>query len=347
VSSVRFEYVTISAMEQPVEPVDTLSSDIAKVKELWGSSQNTWRTSNIVHWTQLNSVQERMNLLTSGTVKKDRFQYFIDTYLRRLPVKRALTLGCGHGDLERGLTKYNFAVQHDGIDIAEGAIAEAKRLASEAGLKNLRYTVADLNTVELPRYEYDVVFGIGSVHHIAALEHLLIQVSQWLKPNGYLFLDEYIGPNQFQWPDSQLSIINEQIELMPERFKRAVIQPTWLKGPMKRHTIQEMNAVDPSEAIRSDDIIPLVSTLFDVSEVKGYGGSLLHLLLEHIAGNFDDSNPEAVEYLRWLFALEDELIDSGKLQHDFALIIAKKKTRWRTWVRYSGHRIGKKLANLV
>src|SRR5215831_3417004 len=274
-SSVRFEYVTISEMEQPVEPVETLSSDIAKVKELWGSSQNTWRSSNLVHWTQLRRVQERLNLLTSGTARKDRFQYFIDTYLPRLPVKRALTLGCGHGDLERGLCQYNFAVQHDGIDIAEGAIAEARRLASEVGLKNLSYTVADLNTVELPRYEYDVVFGIGSIHHIAALEHLLIQVSQSLKPNGYLFLDEYIGPNQFQWPDSQLSIINEQIELMPERFKMAVTEPPWLKGPIIRHTVEEMNAVDPSEAIRADHIVPLVSTFFDVSEVKGCGGSLL------------------------------------------------------------------------
>jgi SAM-dependent methyltransferase len=292
-------------------------------------------------------VQERLNLLTSGTVKKDRFKYFIDTYLRRLPVKRALTLGCGHGDLERGLCKYNFAVQHDGIDIAEGAIAEAQRLASEAGFKNLRYTVGDLNTVELPRYEYDVIFGIGSLHHIAELEHLLIQVSQSLKPNGYLFLDEFIGPKQFQWPESQLAIINEQIELMPDRFKVAVSDPSWLKGPVKRHTVEEMNAVDPSEAIRAHHIVQLVSTFFDVSEVKGYGGSLLHLLLEHIAGNFDDPDPEAAEYLQWLFAVEDELIASGKLQHDFALIIAKKKTRWRTWVRYSGHRIGKKWFNLV
>jgi SAM-dependent methyltransferase len=334
-------------MEQPVEPVETLSSDIAKVKELWGSSHNTWRSSNIVHWTQLRRVQERLNLLTSGTVTKDRFKYFIDTYLPRLPVKRALTLGCGHGDLERGLCKYNFAVQHDGIDIAEGAIAQAQRLASEAGLKNLRYTVADLNTVELPRYEYDVVFGIGSLHHVAALEHLLIQVSQSLKPNGYLFLDEYIGPKQFQWPLSQLAIINEQIELMPERFKIAVTDPPWLKGPVKRHTIEEMNAVDPSEAIRAHHIVPLVSTFFDVTEVKGYGGSLLHLLLEHIAGNFEDSDPEAAEYLQWLFALEDELIAAGKLQHDFALIIARKKTRWRTWVRYAGHQIGKKFTKFV
>src|SRR5262249_15148851 len=157
-------------------------------------------------------------------------------------------------------------------------------------LKNLRYSVADLNTVQLPRYEYDVVFGIGSVHHVAALEHLLIQVSQCLKPNGYLFLDEYVGPNQFQWPDSQLSIINEQIALMPERYKVALTEPPHLKGPVKRYTVEEMNAVDPSEAIRAAHILPLVSLFFDVMEVKGCGGSLLHLLLEHIAGNFDDSD---------------------------------------------------------
>jgi SAM-dependent methyltransferase len=299
-------------------------------------------------------VQERLNLPTSGDVRKNRFEHFMDTYLR-LPVNRALTLGCGHGDLERGLSKYNFALQHDGIDIAEGAIAEAERLAKEAGLNHLHYAVADLNSVRLPRYEYDVVFGIGSVHHVAALEHLLIQVSQCLKPNGYLVLDEYIGPNQFQWPDSQLSIINEQIELMPDRFKMALTEPHWLKGPVKRHTVEEMNAVDPSEALRADHIVPLVSSFFDLLEVKGCGGSLLHLLLEHIAGNFEDSDPEAVEYLHWLFAVEDELIASGKLQQDFALIIARKKTRWRTWLRYSGHRfcslfsnsreIGKKVVN--
>ena len=326
-------------MEQSTEPHETLNPEVAKVKEIWGSAHNKWRTSDIVHWTQLRRVQERLNLLTSGDVRKNRFEHFMETYLPRLPVKRALTLGCGHGDLERGLSKYNFAVFHDGIDIAEGAIAEARRHAAAAGLSNLRYQVADLNSVRLPRYEYDVVFGIGSVHHIAALEHLLIQVSQTLKPNGYLVLDEYIGPNQFQWPDSQLSIVNEQIALMPEHYKMGLSEPHCLKGPIRRHTVEEMNVVDPSEAVRADHIVPLVSSFFDVMEVKGCGGSLLHLLLEHIAGNFDDSDPEAVNYLHWLFGVEDELIASGKLQHDFALIIAKKRTTWRTWARYSGNRM--------
>jgi SAM-dependent methyltransferase len=312
-------------------------TQLGRVKDVWGEG-NLWRDPNVVHWTQLRRVQERLNLLTSGDYNKNRFEYFMEKYLR-LPVKRALTLGCGQGELERGLCGYNFALAHDGIDIAEGAIGKAADFAKESRMSNLRYRVGDMNAIQLPRYEYDVVFGIGSFHHVALLEHLMIQVSQTLKPGGYLFLDEYIGPNQFQWPDEQLSIINEQIEAMPERFKLALSEPHVLKGPMRRHTIEEMNAADPSEAIRSADILPLLHHIFDVVEVKGCGGALLHLLLEHIAGNFSDDDPESVEYLFSLFDTEDRLTAEGKLQHDFAIIIARKKTTAGTWARYCANRV--------
>jgi SAM-dependent methyltransferase len=329
----------MDANAAPGPTEETVQPDSVRVKEFWAGAPNLWRTSEIVHWTQHHKIQERFNLLASGSVHKNRFEYFMDTYCPDRPVERVLTLGSGHGELERGLSRYNFAKSYDGIDISEGAVEEARRLASSAGLKNIHYAVGDLNSVRLPRYQYDVVFASGSVHHVKALEHLLIQVSQTLKPNGYLFLDEYIGPNQFQWPDSQLAIINEQIELMPERLKVSVSRPHHVKGPVKRYTIDEMNAVDPSEAIRADNIVPLVRWLFDVIEIKGFGGSLLHQLLEHIMGNFDDDDQESIEYLYSLFEREDQLIASGKLQHDFALIIAKKKTTWRTRIRYSAHRL--------
>jgi hypothetical protein len=52
---------------------------------------------------------------------------------------------------------------------------------------------------------------------------------------------------------------------------------------------------------------------------------VIHLLLEDIAGYFSESDPESARRLESLFALEDDLIQSGKLQHDFAVIIARKK----------------------
>jgi O-antigen biosynthesis protein len=310
-----------------------------RVKHVWGE-ENAWKKPAVVHWTQHPKVQERLNVLVSGDRSKDRFKYFIDTFLRT-PVKRAITLGCGHGELERGLAKYSFAISHDAIDIADGAIESARRLAAEARISNVHYRVADLNTIQLPRYEYDVVFGIASFHHVVNLEHLLIQVSQTLKPGGYVFLDEYIGPNQFQWPDEQLALVNEQIAVMPERFKMCLSEPHVSKGPMKRHTIEEMNAVDPSEAIRSTHILPMVQSIFDPVIVKGYGGSLLHLLLEHIAGNFTEDDSTSMAYLNSLFELEDRLIAAGKLRHDFAVIIAQKKTTPGTWARYAANRVAR------
>ena len=46
--------------------------------------------------------------------------------------------------------------------------------------------------------------------------------------------------------------------------------------------------------------------------------------MEDIAGNFDETDPEAMEWLEKMFAYEDELIASGELTDDFAVILARK-----------------------
>ena len=192
-------------------------------------------------------------------------------------------------------------------------------------LGHLSYRVADLNTVELPECRYDVVFGISSVHHIAQLEHLFREVFLSLKPGGYFVLDEFIGPSQFQWPDEQLAIINEQLERLPEEFKRPISNSDMVKGGVERPSLEHMNTYDPSEAIRSGEIMGLLPWYFDVIEVKGYGGTLLHLLLDEIAGHFLPDDPRGMEYLRSFFEVEDQMIASGKFHHDFATIITQRK----------------------
>src|SRR3954470_17707487 len=93
--------------------------EVAKVKELWGSTDGTWRTAEWLRWLQHPKVRERINILTTGHPEKDRYQYFLERYApkrlgRATRVKRALTLGCGHGELERGFAKYHFAEVHEG-----------------------------------------------------------------------------------------------------------------------------------------------------------------------------------------------------------------------------------------
>jgi SAM-dependent methyltransferase len=302
-------------------------AEIAKVKDVWGdgAGASTWRSVHRLHWTQHPKVQERLNYLASGSPYRNRFEYFMDRYLAgRMPVGRALTLGCGHGELERGLAPYKFATRHDAVDLADGAIAEATRLAKEGGFTSIFYSVADINSIALPKETYDVVFGVGSIHHTARLEHLFEQVAQSLKPGGFFFLDEYIGPTRFQWTDAQLAAINKAAETLPPRYRMLVDNPSEPKPVVTRPSIAEMIAMDPSEAVRSAEIMGLLPKYFDVLDTKGVGGSLLHLLLEHIAGNFDENNAEDMIHLQSLFNMEDVLLAAGALPHDFAVIIAAR-----------------------
>jgi SAM-dependent methyltransferase len=301
----------------------------ARVKEFWEGTGGRWKTSEWEHWTQHPAVQQRCNTLVSGDPRKDRFQYFLERYYRGWfgrprRAGRVLTLGCGYGEFERGLSQYKFARTHEGVDISTDAVREAERVAMAQGLRHLHYRAADLNTIELPRCVYDVVFGIMSIHHVSELERLFVQVILSLKPGGYFVLDEYVGPTKFQWTDNQLAAINDLLRSLPETLARS-IRDGRLKDGVSRPTFDEMDAVDPSEAIRSGEILRLLPEFFDMVEIKGYGGTLLHMLLEGIAGNFAEDDPDAVKWLRSFFDAEDRLIASGELQNDFALIVARRK----------------------
>ena len=301
-----------------------LQNQLRRVQQVWGDA-NIWVPGERRHWMQHPLVQERINRKVTRDAHIDRFQYFLNAYLKdRLPVECALTLGCGAGDLERGLSQYNFAKLHDAIDVSEAAIHQAKQQAEAAGLPQIRYRLADLNSLELDPDRYDVIFGVSSVHHVAGLERLYEQVQRALRPGGYLFLDEYIGPTQFQWTDEQLEAINAELRSLPGTLRRSVSEPGEVKQEVIRKTIEYMNAADPSEAIRSAEIVPVLSRYFRILEFRGYGGSLLHELLFDITGNFDERNPGSLEQLRRLFQVEDDLIASGRLKDDFAVIIATR-----------------------
>jgi ubiquinone/menaquinone biosynthesis C-methylase UbiE len=107
----------------------------------------------------------------------------------------------------------------------------------------------------------------------------------------------------------------------------ALLKKSHYKTYIQRPTIGEMNINDPSEAIRSAEILPILKDYFEVIEKKEYGGTILQFLLSDIAGNFDPNNCNDMQLLELLFKIEDTLIDCGDLSSDFALIVAKKNNK--------------------
>src|SRR5207247_10485836 len=138
---------------------------------------------------------------------------------RNLKFENGLTLGCGAGRCERDLVSRGVCRSFHGIDISEEAIAAAREIAKEQNLP-LTYEVADLNFVELPEKRFDLVVAQTCLHHVLFLERVAEQAWHSLKSNGYLWIHDYVGETQQQYDPKRLSIMNQVMAVLPEKFRK-------------------------------------------------------------------------------------------------------------------------------
>lgn len=325
-------------------------------------------------WNAIPEVARHINLRISGDPEVDWIEHTARTHFAgRLPLARILSPGCGAGQLERRLARRGVVAAAYGYDVAPGAIEIARREAADAGLSDLHYDVADLNTLELPPRHFDAVWIELSLHHFAELETTLDRLAASLKPDGLLVFNEYVGPSRFQFGPRQKAVINHCLNLLPERYRqtssdfvageaeRASLNrgATWLirrafdkvrdgglidalrrrlsarrarragagllKTSVSFPTERDLVAADPTESVRSADIMPVLKARFDIVEYRPWGGTLLQFLLGGITHHFIDEDLEAIRLLRALIDLEWALILAGELESDFAFVVARPR----------------------
>ncbi len=191
-----------------------------------------------------------------------------------LKFEHGLTLGCGAGRLERDLVTRGICRSFLGIDISEEAIATARDIAAKDNLP-LTYEVADLNFVKLPEKRFDLVAAQTSLHHVLFLERVAEQVWHSLKNDGYLWIHDFIGETQGQYDSKRLSIANELLAILPEKFR---------KNKLNNRTTSEIKRPEPGtlcspfESIRSSEIIPIFQRWF-IIEWKLEFSAFLHLVV--------------------------------------------------------------------
>lgn len=295
-----------------------------RVSEYWASEK---RSATYISWLEHPAALREVCQRLSGNVAKGSVAFFKENYFPA-PVDLALSLGCGFGLYERACIESGIAKRFHANDISEGAIEKCRELALKAGLdRAIEYSVKNLDTDALPEKTYDAIFGISSVHHVFQLEGLFKKCRAALKPGGLLFLDEYIGPSRFQSSPEITSIINEIRDIFPEQYKRNLfVKDGSLIGQYTPSPVEHFERTDPSEAIRSGEIVSTLKLYFDVLEIRPYGGAILHMLFSGIMGNFDDSDPKDVAIIRLLAMFEEKLERAGAIPSDFAVIVARPRT---------------------
>jgi SAM-dependent methyltransferase len=298
------------------------SEEVQRVADYWATDHKidlprSWMDHSVIR--SLN--YERM----TGDPRVNGVQWFQKTYLSSR-ADAALSIGCGMGGFERNAIRMKIAERIFAIDISPGAIETCRREAAGAGMdKVISYEVLDLNTEVLPRSAFSVVFGLSSIHHVLNLDHAFEQIHRSLKPRGLLYLDEYIGPRQFQTPPHITSIINRELSRFPESYRRSLYVEGEIINSYTPPTIAQMEELDPSEAIRSDEIVEKLAKRFDILEFRPYGGAILHMLLSGLAGNFSAERLDDVATLKGLYTREHDLEKAGEIPSDFAVIVARPK----------------------
>jgi SAM-dependent methyltransferase len=310
----------------PVDPHEQDRRRIEQVDTLWSVAlpnelQEQWSLYPMSHPV----VAAEVNRRASGNPAVNsygRLAELLVSYGVELPLTRAASVCCGFGALERGLMSMGLIASCTGYDLATGAIETARAEAAAAGYDTLRYERRDLEKNGLDTRDLQIVFAHHGVHHVERLEETFDAIRDSLELGGYFHLDEFVGPDRFQWSDRQLEEMSSWLESLPERYR--ITREGQVRVHAGRPTIDEMIAADPSEAVRSSAIEPLVAERFEIVERRALGGTLVQSALSDIAQNFAPDDAEAVGYIRRLLDREAELIETGELTSDFVTILARR-----------------------
>jgi ubiquinone/menaquinone biosynthesis C-methylase UbiE len=302
--------------------------DKYRVADRWSDTQVNEEFSPNVYWMANPTVYHRYH---EKAVRGQPYDHWIRYCLHflgcRTPAERMLSIGCGNGQLERSVAACHGFKACDAFDVAPGAVEEAKRRATEAGIVGINYAVRDAESTCLPENLYDAAWFNSSLHHISNLEHVLANVARALKPDGYLFVHEYIGPNRFALSAREKEVLRCAFQLIPQKYRRSCAKANWgeIQEGVSMPDPAAVAALDPSESVRSADICKVLSQFFTVAEFNACGGTILQFLLHKIMGNFQEEDADSMKVLRMLFKMEDTLLEIGDIQTHFALIVARPK----------------------
>ncbi|OVE73972.1 hypothetical protein BVX94_02130, partial [bacterium B17] len=306
---------------------DASGIDNNDVKQMWDQAATgdlkdflTDRT-----WSAIPQTGTNQNKHITGDSNYNWKDCFKDTYFGDGRAITALSMGCGDGAFDRELKQRGLNFKSlTGIDISDACIEKASREADKVGLADeVDYYVSDLNHIDLPENKFDLIYFFHSLHHVTELESVLGTCRRALKPDGILMVNEYVGESRFQWNDEQIRYADEILaELSPELKYDHLLQKQ--RDRVTRVKLEDLIAMDPSEAVRSGDIDAVIKSIFNVVEEKNCGGTITYLVFDGVASNFKPDDTAHSSVIDSIIEKENLLLEENKIKSDFKYYVAKR-----------------------
>ena len=288
----------------------------------WNDGAFTTQLESLV-WTSSPVVRRYLHRLATGDPDCD---WLTALRARHLPpvVRRALVIGCGSGWLERALADKGGIRAIVACDVAAETVDRARAQAEREGKGGIEYRVVNLEHEELPAGPFDAIIANDVLHHITGLEALYERIHSALAPRGRFVFNEYVGPNRFQYDDARIELINRYFRLFPDNLRWDPVSNSCL-WKRTRVDVRKLTEEDPTEAVRSQDVLPLAREAFSAVAEIPYGGGLLNPLLFGVVAGFEPGRPDHDRVLEVLCDVEDRLTAAGQLEPDFHIFIGRRR----------------------
>jgi SAM-dependent methyltransferase len=234
----------------------------------------------------------------NGRFTGDVEVHWYETIARRGAFRRAAVLGTGSLAIEERILAANPAAHVTFFDLSGGALKRRQRLA-EGHPGRVETRAADLNFVELAPESYDLIVSSSTIHHVTNLEHLAAQINRALTPEGFFFLDDYVGEPRFQFDPTKKKIYEEIFNRDRVRQGANPTGVVWL----------DTSDLSPMCGVRSDEILAVFRAYLEEVELRTAGALLTPLRRSRPAEHSPDapwvSDAWALNVPRWRFYLYD------------------------------------------
>ena len=311
-------YYFVSRINKKQITIDDVKKILSESEEAKSLKEYTHYSDK--YWNDLEIVVKYKNKLATGNENVSWIDDILTRFKEYLPFDDVLIVGCGNGWLERQLYDLGIGKHFDAFDMSEKYINEAKELKQS---RTIDYFLDDINFMsKIEDDKYDAVFNFAVLHHVTEVDNALKKLARCLKTNGLMFNEEYVGPARNQYSDQHLKHMLEVMSDLPEKFRTKV---KFLRPPLENFR------VEPSEAIHSDLILPLIPKYFDIVYQRNLNGGIAYQLLHNNIQEFeDDSNTESVKWLEYLLKQDVVYTDNGRVPILFWYGVCKPKTELGT-----------------
>jgi len=288
----------------------------------WDEQFEKLRTGTVtrVRWWEDETTKRHINGILGHPDVADLHGAFHKEIAKRLPGKsglRAISVGCAAGTKEMSLMQLVDISEFDLFDISPANIQFGKEEAARQGiLDRVNLRVGNAFDSNLGN-SYDLVYWNNSLHHMPSVANAIQWSRERLNQDGLFAMDDFVGPNRFQWTNENINWATRVRQGLPERFLRNPHSPQHqIPREIVRPTPEEIIDIDPTEAVDSERIVPSLLKTFSKCEIIPTGGALYHLALNDIFCNFESEDDLVL--LRQILMLDQALADQGTTQYAVA-----------------------------